>query len=87
MLGVLMKHMIAHGILDGGRGCHFQGMSVSKAVQAAKAMKPLDIDWRPKSGGWHQCSFSLSDSVSVFARGVTDDVKPLELDTFDSTVG
>ena len=79
LLGALMKNMVAHGILKGGRGYYFTGMSVAEAVHAVKAIKPLDVSWAPNGYGYHHCSFSLGDVTSTFAESVMDNAKPLEL--------
>lgn len=86
MLGALTKNTAVREILESGIGYYLLRMSISKAVQIVKAIKPLDIVWRLSGGGGlHQCRFSLSDVVSTFARSVMDDVKPLELSRFNGT--
>ena len=87
MLGALTRVIGTCGIIESWGGYWFREMSVSRAVQAVKSIKPLDIEWRPKGGGWHKCRSSLSEDVSVFIRSGMDDVEPLELDEFSSTAG
>jgi hypothetical protein len=84
-LGALIKNMAAQGILEGGRGS-FQGMSASKAAQTVEDIKPLDIEWHPKSGSWHKCHV-LSKCVNAAAISGRSIVKPLELDNFRGTAG
>jgi hypothetical protein len=86
-LGTLTKNMAAQGILKDRTGPYFQGMSVSKAVQAVEDIRPLDIEWRPKSGSWHECRVSLREHMNVVATRGRNGVKPLELDNFKGTAG
>ena len=79
-LGTLIKSMAAHGIFCGREGSYFQGMSVTKAVQAVEAITSLDVDWHKKrTGRYHRCEFSLSDVTSAYARSSMDVATPIGL--------
>jgi hypothetical protein len=84
MLAAVTKNIVAHGMYEVGGGYYLTQMSISKAVQVVRAIKPLDIEWRPKGGSWHNCRSSLSGVVNVFVESGMGDVKPLELDNFNS---
>lgn len=87
LLGTLMKNMAAHGIFLGREGFYFQGMSVTKAVQAVEAITSLNVSWHKKrSGYYHACKFSLSDVTSTYARSSMDVATPFGLKELDRKV-
>ncbi len=81
-LGVLMKNMVARGILDRVKNWYFQGMSVAKAVRAVEEIHQLPKSpWPMMSDSrCEECRSSLDDAARTFAESVMIDAKqPLDL--------